>query len=94
EIGLQVRRAYQDLRAAQAQLGVAEAQLRAAELALQAAQDRYSAGASTLVELTQARATQVQAASALVSARYNLLFQRTLVDYYVGNIDLAQFGID
>jgi outer membrane protein len=94
EIGLQVRRAYQDLRAAQAQLGVAEAQLRAAELALQAAQDRYSAGASTLVELTQARATQVRAASALVSARYNLLFQRTLVDYYVGNIDLARYGID
>src|SRR3712207_8934459 len=49
--------------AAQQQLGVAEAQVRAAELALQAAQERYTAGASTLAELTQSRAAQVQAAS-------------------------------
>ncbi|MFN8582823.1 MAG: TolC family protein [Gemmatimonadaceae bacterium] len=59
----------------------------AAELALQAAQERYLAGAATLVEVTQARATNVQAASALVSARYNLLFQGKLLDYYVGDLD-------
>jgi outer membrane protein len=89
EVGLQVRRVYLDFRAAQEQLVAAESQVRAAELALQAAQDRYSAGASTLVELTQSRAVQVEAASALVSARYNLLFERTLVDYYVGDLDPA-----
>jgi outer membrane protein len=89
EVGLQVRRVYLDFRAAQEQLVAAESQVRAAELALQAAQDRYTAGASTLVELTQSRAAQVEAASALVSARYNLLFERTLVDYYVGDLDPA-----
>jgi len=87
DVALQVRRAYLDFRSAQEQLANAEAQLRSAEQALQAAQDRYEAGASTLVELTQARAVQVQAASALVSARYNLQFQRILIDYYVGDLD-------
>jgi outer membrane protein len=68
------------------QLRATEAQQRAAALALEASQERYRVGAATLVELTQARTTQVQAASALVSARYNLLFQRTLLDYYVGDL--------
>lgn len=86
DVGLQVRRAYLDYGAAREQLSAAQAQQRAAELALQASQDRYQAGAATLVELSQARASHVQAASALVSARYNLLFQRTLMDYYVGGL--------
>jgi outer membrane protein len=87
DVALQVRRSYLDFQTAKEQLLNAQAQLRAAELALQTSQDRYQAGASTLVELTQARATQVQAASQLVSARYNLQFQRILLDYYVGDLD-------
>jgi outer membrane protein len=86
EVGVQVRRAYLAFNAAGEQLRAAEAQQRAAVLALEASQERYRVGAATLVELTQARTTQVQAASALVSARYNLLFQRTLLDYYVGDL--------
>ena len=84
EVALQVRRAQLDFQSAQEQLRAAEAQQRAAELALQTVQERYEVGAATLVELTQARAVGVQAASAIVSARYNLLFQRTLMDYYLG----------
>jgi outer membrane protein len=91
-VALQVRRAHLDFQSAQAQLAVAEAQVRAAEQALIASQDRYTAGASTLVELTQARATQVQAASSMVTARYNLQFQRTLIDYYTGDLDPARLG--
>lgn len=87
DVALQVRRATLDFRAAQEQLVVAQAQVRAAELALQASQDRYTAGASTLVEVTQSRATQVEAQSALVTARFNLQFQRTLIDYYTGDLD-------
>lgn len=86
-VALQVRRSYLDFQSAREQLVNAQAQLRAAELALQASQDRYEAGASTLVELTQARATQVRAASDLVSARSNLQFQRILLDYYVGDLN-------
>jgi outer membrane protein len=91
-VALQVRRSHLDFQSAQEQLVNAQAQVKSAELALSASQDRYDAGASTLVELTQARATQVQAASALVTARYNLLFQRTLMDYYVGDLDPKQLA--
>ncbi len=91
-VALQVRRAHLDFNAAKEQLIVAEAQVRAAEQALQASQERYTAGASTLVELTEARATQVQAASTLVFARYNVQFQRMLMDYYTGDLDPTRLG--
>jgi outer membrane protein len=87
QIGLEVRRAYLDYQAARQQLEAAEAQLRAASLALEASQQRYNVGAATLLEVTQARATQLQAASALVTARYGLLFQRTQISYYVGDLN-------
>jgi outer membrane protein len=86
-VGLQVRRAHLDFRSADEQLTAAEAQEKAAQLALEAVMDRYSAGAATLVEVSQSRATRVQAAGAAISARYGALFQRTLLDYYVGNLD-------
>jgi outer membrane protein len=88
QVGLDVRRAYLDFNAAREQLSAADSQVKAADLALQAAQDRYQAGAATLVELTQARAAQVQAASALVTAKSNLVFQRTLVDYFTGELNV------
>jgi outer membrane protein len=87
QIGLEVRRAYLDYQAATQQLDAAEAQLRAAQLALESSQQRYNVGAATLLEVTQARATQFQAASALISARYGLLFQKTLIGYYVGDLN-------
>ena len=87
QIGLEVRRAYLDYRAATQQHDAAQAQLRAAQLALESTQQRYNVGAATLLEVTQARAAQLEAASALVSARYGLLFQRTLIGYYVGDLN-------
>ena len=87
QIGLEVRRAYLDYVADKQQLEAASAQLRAAQLALETSQQRYNVGAATLLEVTQARATQVQAQSALVSARYALLFQRTLIGYYTGDLN-------
>jgi outer membrane protein len=85
QVAVEVRRAVLDYQSAEAQLQASEAQLRAANLALQTSQQRYDVGAATLVELTQARATQVQAASNLVNARYSLVFQGRLMDYYLGN---------
>lgn len=87
DVGVQVRRAYLDFRSAEEQLSAAQAQQKAATLSLEAITDRYSAGAATLVEVSAARAIQVQAASSVVSARYGTLFQRTLLDYYVGNLN-------
>ena len=86
-VALEVRRAYLDYQAAQEQLVAAAAQKRAADLAVTTVQERYRVGAATLVEVTQARASQVQAASAYVNARYNLVFQQSLMSYYTGELD-------
>ena len=87
QVALEVRRAFLEYQAAQQQLAAAQAQQRAAELAVSTTQQRYQVGAATLVELTQARATQVQASSALVNARYALVFQQALMRYYTGELD-------
>ena len=39
------------------------------------------------MELTQSQAAQVQAAGALVNARYTLVFQQSLMSYYTGELD-------
>jgi outer membrane protein len=52
-------------------------------------EQRYQAGAATLVEITQARALQVQAASAVATARNNLVLQQTVMSYYTGELDPA-----
>jgi outer membrane protein len=89
EVALQVRRAILDRNAAVEQLRAAEAQESAARQALDATSERYAAGAANLYEVTLARADLVAAASARVSARYNLLWQERLIDYYIGNLDAA-----
>lgn len=85
-VSLEVRRAFLDYQSALDQLVATTAQLRAADLALSMTEERYRVGVSNLVELTQSRAAQVAAASALVNARYNLVFQRALMTYYTGEL--------
>ena len=89
QVAVEVRRAYLDHQAARQRLAAAQAQQRAADQALAATRERYRVGAATLVELTQSQAAQVQAASALVNARYNLVFQQSLMSYYTGELDPA-----
>lgn len=88
-IALEVRRAYLDEISAKDQLTAANAQLAAAKLAVDMTQKRYEAGAATLVEVTQARSQQTQAASAVVTARYNLVLQQSVMSYYTGELDPA-----
>jgi len=89
EVALEVKRAYLNYQSAGEQLAAAQAQQTASDLAVKTSQQRYQAGAGTLVELTEARAAQVQAASAVVSARYGLVFQQALMSYYTGELDPA-----
>ncbi len=91
-VGLEIRRAYLDFQSAQEQLTAADAQQRAAALALTAAQARYRVGLATFVEVTLARATLVQAQSAVVNARASLTFQRALMSYFTGEIDAGNRG--
>ena len=89
QIALDVRRAYLDQASAREQLAAAEAQLAAASQSVTMTQQRYQAGAATLVEVTQARAQQVQAASAVATAQNNLVLQQTVMAYYTGDLDPA-----
>jgi outer membrane protein len=86
-VALDVRRAYLDELSAREQLSAADAQLAAATQAVTMAEQRYRAGAATLVEVTQARAGRVQAASAVATARNNLVLQQTVMSYYTGDLD-------
>ncbi|MDB4898866.1 MAG: outer rane efflux protein [Gemmatimonadetes bacterium] len=92
-VALEVRRAYLDYLAAQEQIAAAEAQQRAATLALAAAQARYRVGLATFIEVTLARATLVQAESAIVSSRSSLAFQQALMSYYTGVLDPGNVSI-
>jgi outer membrane protein len=87
QVAVDVRRAYLDAQSAEQQLAAASAQLAAAQKAVDATQARYEVGAATLVELTVARAQAVQAASAVATAKYNLVLQQTVMDYYTGALD-------
>ena len=89
QVALEVRRAYLDYEAAGQQLAAADAQEKAATLATTTTQQRYQVGAATLVELTQARATQLQAQSAVINASNNLVFQQSLMSYYTGELNPA-----
>jgi outer membrane protein len=89
---LDVRRAYLNYQSAQEQLAASDAQQKAAALALEATQTRYRVGLATFVEVTLARATLVQAQSAVVTARSSLAFQQALMSYYTGVLDASGTG--
>jgi outer membrane protein len=86
-VALDVRRAYLDQISAKEQLNAAQAQLAAAIQATDMTQKRYQAGAATLVEVTQARGQQVQAASAAATAKNNLVLHQAVMSYYTGELD-------
>jgi outer membrane protein len=92
-VALDVRRAYLDYLSAGEQFAAANAQQRAAALSLQAAQTRYRVGLATLVEVTLARASLIQAQSAVVSARSSLIFQQALMSYYTGALDPSNVNV-
>lgn len=85
-VAAEVRQAFLDHSAAVQQLAAAQAQFNAAQLAATTQARRYDVGAGTLVEVTTARAQLVQAASAVVTAKYAVAFQQSLMSYYVGDL--------
>ncbi len=86
QVASEVREAYLNHEAAVEQYAAARVQLTAAELAAETQARRYEVGAGTLVEVTAARAQLVQAASAVVTAKYTLAFQQAVMSYYVGDM--------
>ena len=87
QVALEVKRAVLDREAAVARLDAADARVAAAQQALTATEARYDAGVATLYELTQSRTAYVDALSAQVRARYTLVYQDQVLDYYTGGMD-------
>lgn len=80
----EVTQAYNDYSSYMQEYAATEKSLIASEKAFETQQERYNVGASTLIELSQAQATYVEAQSNYTQARYNLIFQEKLLDYYLG----------
>lgn len=80
----EVTQAYNDYSSYLQEYAAAEKSLIASERAFETQQQRYNVGASTLIELSQAQASYVEAQSNYTQARYNLIFQEKLLDYYLG----------
>lgn len=82
----EVRQAYSDYQAVLKELETAEKALIAAERAFETEQQRYTIGATTLIELNQANANFVQARSGQIQTLYNAYFQNQLLDFYIGRL--------
>lgn len=82
----EVTQAYNDYTSYVQQLEASEKSLIASERAFETQQERYNVGSSTLIELSQAQASYVEAQSNYTQATYNLIFQEKLLDYYLGKL--------
>lgn len=89
-VAIEVRQAYLDYQTAVKRLEVTEKSLQAADQALRVEQERYEVGASTLVELQQARSQFVNASSQRAQAVFQFHFQHRLIEYYQGILDPSQ----
>lgn len=86
QVALGLKQALLDERTRFAQLAAAEAQLAAATEALAAAEARYEVGASTLLEVIEARDRRLQATSARLEARYQLALGRLAIAFESGGL--------
>ena len=89
-VSLEVRQSYLDYLTAVKRLDVTEKQLRASRQSEAFERERYDIGASTLVELTQARANLVDAESQRAQAVYQFVFQEKVIEYYLGSLNPVQ----
>jgi outer membrane protein len=87
QVRVDVRQALEDYVTAGKAVEVEQAQLKYSEQALRNMEERYKVNASTLVELAQARATNLQSSYNLINATYARLVKGVGVLYYSGGID-------
>jgi outer membrane protein len=85
QLNVEVKQAVENYRTAAQQVQVAENQLNYAKAALESVEARYNVQSATILELTQARATYLEASYNQVIAKYNLLVQTIAVVYYTGD---------
>lgn len=85
QVNVEVKQAIENYHTAVQQVKVAESQLNYTKAALESVEARYNVHAATMLELTQARARNLEAAYDRVIAKYNLLTQTIAVAFYTGD---------
>ncbi len=91
QIIAEVTQSTGDYKAAQKQLESSKKGLRSAQKAYETVQEQYDVGASTFVGLSSARASLVSAKSQLAQAIYNFTFQKKLLDFFLGVLDVDEY---
>jgi outer membrane protein len=86
---VEIRQALEDYATAGKAVEVAQAQLKYSAQALKNMEERYKVGASTLVDLTQVRTSNLQSSYNSINAKYARLVKGVAILYYSGGIDKA-----
>lgn len=83
-----VLRAYQNYADWRTNYSTAQAQLRAAELSYKMEKERYDLGISNIVQLSTVNQAYVQAQTDFQTARFGLMFQKLLLSYAMGTLQI------
>ncbi len=83
----EVTQAYNDYKAVIKRIESTEKALRAARRSYETQRERYNVGAGTLIELSDANSQFVEAQSNRAQAVYNFIFQKKLLDFYLGKLN-------
>lgn len=83
-----VLRAYQNFADYKTNYETSEAQLKAADLSYKAEKEKYDLGISNIVQLSTVNQAYVKAQSDFQTARFNLMFQKLLIDYAIGTLQV------
>ncbi|NGP76063.1 TolC family protein [Balneolaceae bacterium YR4-1] len=83
----EVYQAYNDYVSYIKELESTDKALTAAEKTYETQQERYEVGAGTLIELSDANAQFVQAQANRAQAVFSFIFQKKLLDYYLGKLN-------
>lgn len=82
----QLQTAVADYRAAQQRVVAADSQVKAAEKALEAERERFRLGVSNVIDVNLVNAAYIQALANQAQANYQLIFQKTALDYFTGKL--------
>ena len=91
QVEVEIGEAVADYQTAEKKVQVTRDQLEYAAQALDSSSQRYTVGASTLTELTQARTTFVEAQYDQIEAEVNLRVQALALAFYSGTLDATDF---
>jgi outer membrane protein len=82
----EIQTAYNDYQAAKKNYLASRSQMTSSEKALLMQRESYKEGLSNLIEVTQANQLYIEAAANQAQARFTLIFQEIILDYFTGTL--------